>query len=154
MLIIGVDPGLVSGAWGLIDHHGAYVAGGSIPHADRRIDVRQWRDDLRGSAGYEDVIAALESVHSMPGQGVASTFAFGRAVGAIQAVLDLSRWPVTLAEPRVWKRAMGVTANKESSLALARSLWPTAPLARVKDHGAAEALLLAEWLRRAEYERG
>lgn len=151
MLIIGVDPGLVSGAWGAIDHHGAYRAGGPIPHADRRIDVRQWRHDLREAMGHQDVVVALESVHSMPGQGVASTFAFGRAVGAIQAVLDLLAVPVTLAEPRIWKRSMGLTADKGSSLALARSLWPTAPLARMKDHGRAEALLLAEWLRRAEY---
>ena len=84
----------------------------------------------------------------MPGQGVASTFAFGRAVGAIQGLLDLLPWSVTLAEPRVWKKTMGLTADKASSLLAARSLWPEAPLKRVKDHGAAEALLLAEWLRR------
>lgn len=154
MLIIGVDPGLVSGAYGVIDHHGAYVTCGAIPHADRRIDVVTWRQLLLHASDRQDVIVALESVHSMPGQGVASTFAFGRAVGAIDAVLDLLQWEVTLAEPRIWKRKMGLTADKGSSLALARSLWPTAPLARMKDHGAAEALLLAEWLRRAEYERG
>ncbi len=148
MLILGVDPGLASGAWGLIDHHGAYRACGPIPSADRRITVRRWREDLLQAVGREDCVAALESVHSMPGQGVASTFAFGRAVGAIQGLLDLLPWPVTLAEPRVWKRTMGLTADKSSSLLAARSLWPEAPLTRVKDHGAAEALLLAEWLRR------
>lgn len=148
MLILGVDPGLVSGAWGLIDHHGAFRACGSIPHADRRISVVDWRQHLLQAVGREDCVAALESVHSMPGQGVASTFAFGRAVGAIQALLDLLPWPVALAEPRVWKREMGVTAEKGSSLALARQLWPAAPLQRVKDHGVAEGLLLAEWRRR------
>lgn len=148
MLILGVDPGLVSGAWGLIDHHGTYRASGAIPHADRRIDVRQWRHDLSDAIDLQDVVVAFESVHSMPGQGVASTFAFGRAVGAIQGLLDLLPWPVTMAEPRTWKREMGVTAEKGSSLALARRLWPTAPLKRVLDHGRAEALLLAEWLRR------
>jgi hypothetical protein len=56
---------------------------------------------------------------------------------------------VTWVEPRVWKRVMGVTSDKLTSLALARSLWPEAPLARVKDHGVAEALLLAEYLRRS-----
>lgn len=152
MLILGVDPGLVSGAWGLIDHHGSYRAGGPIPHADRRIDVRQWRHDLREAMDHQDVVVAFESVHSMPGQGVASTFAFGRAVGAIQAVLDLLPWPITMAEPRTWKRAMGLSAEKGTSLVLARRLWPAAPLKRAKDHGLAEALLLAEWLRRAEYE--
>ena len=148
MLILGVDPGLVSGAWGLIDHHGAYRACGPIPHADRRIDVRQWRLELADAMDLQDCVVALESVHSMPGQGVASTFAFGRAVGAIQALLDLLPWPVALAEPRIWKREMGVTADKGSSLALARQLWPAAPLKRVKDHGVAEGLLLAEWRRR------
>lgn len=148
MLFLGVDPGLVSGAWGLIDHHGGFRACGPIPNADRRITVRRWREDLLQAVGREDCIAALESVHSMPGQGVASTFAFGRAVGAIQGLLDLLPWPVTLAEPRVWKRTMGLTADKASSLLAARNLWPEAPLKRVKDHGAAEALLLAEWLRR------
>jgi hypothetical protein len=148
VLILGVDPGLVSGAWGLIDHRGAYRACGTIPNADRRITVRRWREDLLQAVGREDCVAALESVHSMPGQGVASTFAFGRAVGAIQGLLDLLPWSVTLAEPRVWKKTMGLTADKASSLLAARSLWPEAPLKRVKDHGAAEALLLAEWLRR------
>jgi len=148
MMILGVDPGLVSGAWGLIDHHGAYIASGPIPHADRRITVRAWRENLLKAVGREDCVAALESVHSMPGQGVASTFAFGRAVGAIQGLLDLLPWPVTLAEPRVWKANMGLTSDKGSSLIVARQLWPGAPLRRVKDHGVAEALLLAEWLRR------
>lgn len=153
MVILGVDPGLVSGAWGLIDHHGGYMACGAIPHVDRRIDVVLWRQLLLMAVGRQDVVVALENVHSMPGQGVASTFAFGRAVGAINAVLDLLQWRATLAEPRTWKRKMGVTADKSTSLVLARSLWPAAPLVRAKDHGAAEALLLAEWLRRTEYER-
>lgn len=148
MICLGVDPGLVSGAWATIDHHGDYRSCGSIPHVDRRIDVQQWRRDLLQAVGPEDCVVALESVHSMPGQGVASTFAFGRAVGAIQAVLDLLPWPITMAEPRTWKRQMDVTSDKATSLAASRRAWPSAPLKRQKDHGVAEALLLAEWLRR------
>jgi hypothetical protein len=45
---------------------------------------------------------------------------------------------------------MGVTSDKNTSLELARQLWTTAPLTRKKDHGVAEALLLAEWIRRQE----
>jgi hypothetical protein len=45
---------------------------------------------------------------------------------------------------------MGVTYDKSTSLELARKIWSTAPLTRKKDHGVAEALLLAEWLRRQE----
>jgi crossover junction endodeoxyribonuclease RuvC len=148
MIYVGIDPGLVSGAWAAIDHHGAYVACAPIPHADRRIDVRQWRDDLLRVLAGQDASIGLESVHSMPGQGVASTFAFGRAVGAIEALLDLLPWPVQHLQPRAWKKSMGVTADKATSLTLARELWPTAPLKRQKDHGCAEALLMAEHMRR------
>ncbi len=148
MIFIGIDPGLVSGAWATIDHHGAYLGSGSIPHEDRRINARAWREMLLQAINGQDALGALESVHSMPGQGVASTFAFGRAVGAIDAVLDLCPITLTRVSPQVWKRAMGVTHEKGTSLALARGMWPGAPLRRVKDHGVAEALLLAEWLRR------
>ena len=148
MIFVGIDPGLVSGAWAAIDHHGAYVACQTIPHVDRRIDVRQWRDDLLRVLSGQDASIGLESVHSMPGQGVASTFAFGRAVGAIEALLDLLPWPVQHLQPRAWKKAMGVTADKATSLTLARGLWPTALLKRQKDHGCAEALLMAEHVRR------
>ena len=150
MMILGVDPGLVSGAWALIDHHGQYRTSGSIPHADRRISARAWRQTLLDAIAGQDVITALESVHSMPGQGVASTFAFGRAVGAIEAVVSLFREPWFIVSPQRWKADMGVTSDKSTSLNLARQLWTTAPLTRKKDHGVAEALLLAEWLRRQE----
>ena len=84
----------------------------------------------------------------MPGQGVASTFKFGRAVGAINAVADMMFGVWHIVSPQRWKRAMSVTQEKESSLKLARELWPNAPLTRKKAHGRAEALLIAEYLRR------
>jgi hypothetical protein len=48
-----------------------------------------------------------------------------------------------------WKRSLGLTkAGKEGSMALARQLFPQAAekyLKRKKDHGRAEALLIAAW---------
>ena len=84
----------------------------------------------------------------MPGQGVASTFKFGRAVGAIDAVADMMFGVWHIVSPQRWKKSMGVTQDKMKSLNLARELWPNAPLSRMKDHGRAEALLIAEYLRR------
>jgi crossover junction endodeoxyribonuclease RuvC len=55
-----------------------------------------------------------------------------------------------LVRPRAWKKDMGLTADKDESLSMARELWPDAPLARKKDNGRAEALLIAEWLRRQD----
>lgn len=149
-IFVGIDPGAVSGAWGIVDHHGAYFASGHIQNDAGRIEVIKWRDEMNLAIGINDVTFVVENVHSMPSQGVASTFKFGRAVGAIEAVVALFREPWFIVSPQRWKADMGVTSDKSTSLELARKTWSTAPLTRKKDHGVAEALLLAEWLRRQE----
>jgi len=85
----------------------------------------------------------MESVHSMPGQGVASSFQFGRAVGVISAVAELTNYPFHLVTPQRWKKYFHLTADKNESLDLARSFWPEAKLIRKKDGNRAEALLIA-----------
>jgi Holliday junction resolvasome RuvABC endonuclease subunit len=147
-LFVGIDPGAVSGAWGMVDHHGNYWSSGFIPHDAGRIKARDFRAELMQAIDGQDVMFCIEDVHAMPKQGVSSTFKFGMAVGAIQAIVELTRAPWVIVRPQNWKKDMGVTAQKSTSLDLARSLWPNAPLGRVKDHGVAEALLLAEWIRR------
>lgn len=149
-VIVGIDPGAVSGAWGMINHHGEYHASGFIPHDAGRVKARQFNDDLLKAINFEDSMFVIEDVHAMPKQGVSSTFMFGRAVGVIEAVVQLHFQPWFIVRPQRWKADMGVTADKETSLELARSMWPEAPLKRKKDHGVAEALLMAEWLRRQE----
>jgi Holliday junction resolvasome RuvABC endonuclease subunit len=152
MLILGIDPGAVSGAWGLIDHNGSYVACGDIPNDAGRIQTRQLWSDLSQAIDKQDCVIWCEAVHSMPGQGVASTFRFGRAVGAIEAVCERFLYPWFLVRPQAWKKHLGLTANKIDSLVLARRTFPEAGhmLKRMKDHGRAEALLIAEYGRRNE----
>jgi crossover junction endodeoxyribonuclease RuvC len=147
-LFVGIDPGLVSGTWAVIDHHGAYKSSGQILSDAGRVDVPKLREAWQQATHGQDVSYIVEDVHSMPQQGIASTYRFARAVGAIEATARLlwkDWWTVS---PQSWKKAMDVTADKETSLTLARHLWPNAPLERKKDHGVAEALLLAEYLRR------
>jgi len=91
--------------------------------------------------------AAVEKVSSMPNQGVSSTFAFGRAVGVISAVCELTRYNVHLVTPQRWKKHFHLTADKNESLDMARYLWPEAKLKLKKDINKAEALLIAEYLR-------
>jgi crossover junction endodeoxyribonuclease RuvC len=147
-LFVGIDCGAISGAWGIIDHNGKYWSCGDIPNQDGQIKARMFRAELMQAIDRQDAVICIEDVHSMPGQGVASSFKFGRAVGAINAVADLIFGVWHIVSPQRWKRAMGVTQEKDSSLKLARELWPNAPLTRKKDHGRAEALLIAEYLRR------
>ena len=85
----------------------------------------------------------MEAVHSMPGQGVSSSFQFGRAVGVISAVAELTNYPFHLVSPQKWKKHFHLTSDKNESLDLARYFWPEAKLIRKKDGNRAEALLIA-----------
>jgi hypothetical protein len=49
--------------------------------------------------------------------------------------------------PSVWKKYFGLKHDKNASRTLGLRHFPQAPLARVKDHDRAEALLLALYLK-------
>jgi len=97
----------------------------------------------------DDYAICLEQVWTMPKQGIASTGRFMRAYGAIGAVCELLCDRVFYVTPQIWKKSMNVTSDKEQSLAEARQRFPQAVLKLKKDHGKAEALLIAEYARRA-----
>jgi len=90
----------------------------------------------------------IEHVGVRPGQGISSSGKFMRAFGAIEAVAALLSDRVDMVLPQAWKKVMGVTADKEQSLVMARNLFPDAMLKLKKHHGRAEALLIAEYARR------
>ena len=149
MVHIGIDPGLRTGAAAAIDHNGKVLGCIDIPSIDDRIDVISLNTLLRQMipAG-DDFCITIEDVGVMPGQGISSTGRFMRAAGAIETVGVLMAKKVQMVRPQAWKKALAVTADKETSLALARELFPAASLVRKKDHGRAEALLIAEYSRR------
>ena len=88
--------------------------------------------------------AYIEAVSARPGQGVTSVFAFGQVLGQIEGVLAALGVPVTYVQPRAWKKAFSLSADKGTSRARAMQLWPAqaALFARVKDDGRAEAALI------------
>jgi len=81
-------------------------------------------------------------------------FAFGLSYGGILGTLGALGLPHDVVQPASWKRKAGIPpgAPKAASIAQALRLLPTAAphLARKKDDGRAEALLLAlqGWERR------
>lgn len=146
MIIFGIDPGF-SGGWGAIDETGAYVNCGDMLHTGNFLHFNQILKAMRETVKDGECIVVVEAVHAMPKQGVSSSFKFGVSYGvALSLAQALGIWG--LATPRVWKQDLELTADKNDSLAMARLLWPDAPLARKKDNGRAEALLMAEWKRR------
>lgn len=148
-LYLGIDPGF-SGAWGMIDHNGKYQSCGDMLNNGKHILSRYVHAEISQAVDRQDIQGVIESVHSMPGQGVSSSFKFGIAFGMAIAIMERINCPWMLVTPQKWKKEMGLTSDKDLSLNMARELWPEAPLARKMDNGRAEALLMAEWLRRGE----
>lgn len=166
MIYIGIDPGL-SGAVGIIQED-ALIG----PHGD--IDVYSVFDTptalvegettkrkylvpsmvrlLVPYAKRTDVLAVLENVHSMPKQGVASSFCFGEGKGIWEGILAALEIPTELVSPQRWKKEIMADQGKEKSAARfkAMSLFPSLAdqLKLVKHDGRAEALLMAEYARR------
>lgn len=150
-IYIGIDPGF-SGAWGLVDHHGAYVSCGEMVHDGHQIYTEKVVHEIRKFIYGEHPEIVIEAVHAMPGQGVSSSFKFGVAYGAALAIAEKLRGTTHLVSPRVWKKEMDLTSDKDLSLDMARALWPEAPIKLKKHNGRAEALLMAEWYRRHDLQ--
>jgi len=88
----------------------------------------------------------IERAQAMPKQGASSGFKYGRAVGAIEAVIACCAIPLTIVEPSMWKKFHALRGgDKEAGRQRALQLFPSAHalLARKKDHGRAEAALIA-----------
>jgi hypothetical protein len=145
---VGVDPGLRSGAVAAIDHNGKVITYCDIPQIDDRIDVVVFRHIVQDSIRSQDFLICVEHVGVMPGQGISSSGRFMRAYGSIETVCRMISKDLMSVRPQVWKKALGVTSDKNTSLALARQLFPEAVLDLKKHHGKAEALLIAEYARR------
>jgi len=149
MIWIGIDPGLRSGAIASIDHNGGFVAADDIKADGDKIDVKALKEQIyRITVAGDTYAICIEHVGVRPGQGISSSGKFMRAFGAIEAVSTLLSDRVEMVIPQAWKKTMGVTAEKEQSLVMARNLFPDAMLKLKKHHGRAEALLIAEYARR------
>lgn len=104
--------------------------------------------------GYNPNRIIIETQQAMPKQGVSSTFqtgyGYGLWVGLIAAFVAEYEVPWTAVRPTVWKRAMLAGLDKTDktvSRVAAVRMFPqlSAQLARVSDHGRAEALLIAAY---------
>lgn len=88
---IGIDPGSISGALGALDARGDYLDSFEIQHKDKHILALVFKNHLLKIIDpKEDAQICMEYVWSLPGNGSASSFQFGRAVGVISAVAELT----------------------------------------------------------------
>lgn len=146
-LFAGIDPGL-SGAVALLDPVVDKIRIVDMPthsiKGKRTIDLYELARffDLYWS---EIHLAVIENVHSMPRQGVASSFSFGKSAGIAEMAVAAHFIPMHHVSPGKWKAAFGLTSDKDASRRAASRLFPTFShlWARAKDDGRAEAVLLA-----------
>lgn len=148
MYFIGIDPGK-SGALAVIYDGGDHGFIKTTPFDER--DYINVLADIADSG--EKAVCCLEHVSSMPKQGVASTFTFGENFGWIQGVLSALDIPFQLVRPQKWKKHFGITADKNSSVAVCKRLFPNVSLVPTEHHkkdndGIAEALLMALYAER------
>ena len=156
MKILGVDPGIRGGLAIVLVNSGMVNSGNGgaqlvdaidIPTigtaAKERVDVIALREWV---LSHQPAHCLIERAQAMPKQGASSGFKYGRAVGAIEAVIAGCAVPLTIVEPTAWKKFHALRGgDKESRRQPALQLFPTAHalLARKMDHGRAESALLA-----------
>lgn len=155
-LVLAIDPGL-TGAYALMERDGRVIRVDDLPviadlktkWIDGEALTEQWLDLIAD----DDVTGVIERVHPMPESGSQGGFSQGMTLGSLLVSLQMVQARIELVAPQSWKRDLGLLsrpgmndgARKRMSIDKARLLFPYAPLDRQKDHGRAEALLIAHW---------
>lgn len=146
MIFVGIDPGQKGGYCYIMD---------GVPKAF------PWDDtffvhDMRCLVNIKDegIVAAVEKVGAMHGQGVTSMFSFGKSAGYIEGVLAALGIPFQLVPPVKWKKEFSLIGkDKRASIECCKRLFPGLDLRRTErcrtdSDGKAEAALIAEYARR------
>lgn len=151
---IGIDPGL-SGAVAFLPHDATLaqpwveempVTGHSKSgFVKRAVDVVALARMLEPFGIQGNATAYLERVNAFPGQGVGSMFSLGMSFWGVAGVVAACGIPLHLVEAKDWKGHFRLNKDKEMARALASRYYPTVDLTRKKDHGRAEALLIARY---------
>lgn len=138
--IMGVDPGL-SGGVAIISLDGSVYAA----HKFTGLTLHDIRDKIKEFA-FDVKLCFFELVHSMPKQGVSSTFKFGKITGYLEGIIACQELRVEHVSPGVWQRQMKCLSrgDKKVTRARAQELFPRLQIT----HAIADALLIAEYGRR------
>ena len=143
MIVLGLDPGR---------------SGGYASISPDRVAAFKWPETDADTAGVLapfmglECFAYLELVHSMPKQGVSSSFKFGDHYGFLRGLLVAYKIPFALVPAHKWQRAMGCLTHGDKNISKqkAQQLFPQVKIT----HATADALLIAEYCRRTRGEDG
>jgi hypothetical protein len=153
-IYIGIDPGGTSGGLFII----------SVPFDNDLItsfyslefkkstekDIYEFIDDYCNGAHTANAI--IEKVHSMPGQGVSSSFKFGQNYGFLKGILTALGISYEEVTPQSWMKYYGMKKNKTESKTewkkrlrqRAEQIFPEVKITA----NTADAILIAEYCRK------
>lgn len=148
--VCGIDPG-VSGALAFYDTEtrepvalydmplASWVGGRNIPDAAAIAQILE---------AHAPQHVFVERVWVQPREGSVGAFTFGASYGIIIGVIAALKIPYSELLPQQWQRAVmmhGKASDKNASRTRFAQLWPAAAasVGRVKDHGRADAALIA-----------
>ena len=152
---IGIDPGL-SGAIAVIGSGACFAV--DVPlfndGTKRYLDIIGFRNlllETTEKTGKLNCLVCLEKAQPMPRDGSMGSFRYGEVYGILKGVIVSLEMPLLEVAPITWKTKMvGKGKGKDASRMAALQLFPQLAerLKLKKDHGRAEAVLLAEYGRR------
>lgn len=142
---LGIDPGK-SGGFGFVPKstlHKAFCF--KMPETER--DIADLIDKYKDMVLY----AAIEKVHSMHGNGVKSMFTFGMNYGFLRGLLITYKLPFLNPLPNEWMSSLSCKTggDKNVTKSKAQELFPYLSIT----HATADAVLIAEWLRKEKAEK-
>jgi len=155
MIIIGIDPG-VSGAISILENKKVIEVFDMPTMIDGKKNKKQVngsqvtniiKEKLNNNNGQE-IVAVVEHVNAMPGQGVTSMFNFGQSFGVIKGVCSALSLPIYFVRPTKWKKHFNlIKTNKDASRTKVIEVYPeiSNKLSRKKDSNKADAILIARY---------
>lgn len=145
-MILGIDPGC-SGALVILDDVGNFIDAMRTPTIkDGKQSKVNGAAIVRFLRQHQITHAYIEKVHSMPQQGVSSTFTFGHSAGVVEGIIQGLNIPYTMITPQAWKKSNNlVGTDKDASRSRAIQLYPSLKMLDKKGEGqaVADALLIA-----------
>jgi hypothetical protein len=144
MIICAIDPG-ITGALAFYDPAAKTLIVHDMPILDGDVNPHSIVEYIRNT---NPTIAIIEQVAPMPKEGVRSVWRFASAFTTVCVVVKLQRIPLMMVSPSKWKRAMNLAGGKEGKEQARERVIDAFPeyahhFSRKKDHGRAEAMLLA-----------
>ena len=153
VVIIGCDPG-ITGALAILEGE-SLVDVFDMPTRTKRVNgadrpvideqgitdmIHEWA--LKGAKRF-----IIERVGGLPGQSAPRAFTFGYGFGVVLSVARMLHFDVVQATPLKWRGALEIHSRgrntKHGSMEQATQFWGDEHWKRVKDHGRAEAALIA-----------